>query len=209
MKETSTGDSSAYREIIKFSELLDDAGVPEAKFEASVVRGLDYYTGIVFEVMDTGGSNRRAICGGGRYDNLVSIFGGQKVSGVGFGLGILTLQLFLQTYGLIPESIMTRHPADIFLAVYSDTERPFAVNLAERLRDEGVAVEIDVAGKNLSKQFGTAGRKSISLIMVIGPQEIESGNVTIKNLVTGTEVKCEISEVSRMIGEGIFQQGAN
>jgi len=193
------GGTEAYTEIVKFSGMLKDAGITEARFDASVVRGLDYYTGIVFEVMDTGGENRRAICGGGRYDNLVGMFGGQKVTGVGFGLGLLTLELFLKTYDLVPDGISGKHPADIFLAVYSDEERDFAVNLAEKLRDTGVSVEIDISCKNLSKQFKIAGRKLIGYSAVIGPAEVASGRITLKNMTSGTQTECEVSEISRIL----------
>jgi len=196
------GESSAYSEIVRFSGMLADAGVSEAKFDASVMRGLDYYTGIVFEVMDTGGKNRRAICGGGRYDNLVGMFGTQKVSGVGFGLGLLTLQLFLETYGLIPGNISEKHPADLFLAVFSEKERVFAVNLAEELRNEGIPVEIDITGRSLSKQFRTADRKSIRCIVVIGPEEVASGRITIRKLSSGSEIECEISEIPGILKDG-------
>ena len=193
--KASAGNSAAYAEIVRFSGMLEYAGVSEAKFEACVVRGLDYYTGIVFEVMDTGCENRRSICGGGRYDNLVGMFDGQKVSGVGFGLGLLTLKLFLETYGLIPENVAGKHPADVFLAVYSDEERTFAVNLAEELRNEGISVEIDITCKNLSKQFRTADRKSIGYIAVIGPEEVISGKISLKNMSSGFETECEVSEI--------------
>jgi histidyl-tRNA synthetase len=187
--------SDALDEIVRFSGMLKDAGISDTQFDASIMRGLDYYTGIVFEVMDTGGENRRAICGGGRYDNLVGMFGGQKVTGVGFGLGLLTLELFLKTYDLIPEDISGKHPADIFLAVYSDEERAFAAILAEKLRDAGVSVEIDITCRNLSKQFKIAGRKLIGYSAVIGPEEVASGRITLKNMGSGTETECDVSEV--------------
>lgn len=193
--------SIAYGEVVRFSGMLKDAGISEAQFDASVVRGLDYYTGTVFEVMDTGSENRRAICGGGRYDNLVGMFGGQKVSGVGFGLGLITLELFLETYGLIPFGISGEHPADIFLAVYSDEERVFAVNLAEKLRDNCISVEIDITGKKLSKQFKIADRKSIGYIAVIGPEEVASGRVTLKDMSSGTETECEVSEIPQILAD--------
>ncbi len=193
------GGSDALDEIVRFSGMLKDAGISEARFDASVVRGLDYYTGIVFEVMDTGGENRRAICGGGRYDNLVGLFGGQKVTGVGFGLGLLTLELFLKTYHLIPDGISSGHPADIFLAVYSDEERAFAVTLAEKLRDAGVSVEIDITSRNLSKQFKIAGRKLIGYSAVLGPAEVVSGRITLKNMNSGTETECDMSEVPQIL----------
>ena len=193
------GGSDALDEIVRFSGMLKDAGISEARFDASVVRGLDYYTGIVFEVMDTGGENRRAICGGGRYDNLVGLFGGQKVTGVGFGLGLLTLELFLKTYDLVPDGISGKHPADIFLAVYSNEERAFAVSLAEELRDIGVSVEIDISCKNLSKQLKIAGRKLIGYSTVIGPAEVASGRIKLKNMTSGTETECEVSEIPRIL----------
>jgi histidyl-tRNA synthetase len=193
------GESDAYGEITSFSGMLDETGVVEASFEACVVRGLDYYTGIVFELMDTGGENRRAICGGGRYDDLVSMFGGQRISGVGFGLGLLTLQLFLETYGLVPEEISARPPADIFMAVYSEGERSFATRLAEELRDSGVSVEMDLSGKNLSRQLRTANRKTIPFAAVIGPDEMSSGNITLKRMSTGEDIVCQIRDIPGLI----------
>ncbi|MCK5115472.1 MAG: histidine--tRNA ligase [Candidatus Aegiribacteria sp.] len=208
LRETAGG-SEAYDELVKFSGMLKYAGITEAQFDAGVVRGLDYYTGIVFEVSDTGSKNRRAICGGGRYDNLVGMFGGQKVTGVGFGLGLLTLELFLKTYDLIPGGISGKHPVDIFLAVYSDEERTFAVNLAEKLRNAGVSVEIDITGKNLSKQFKIADRKLIGYVAVIGPVEAASGRITLKNMISGTETECEVSEVPGILIEGNLCEEAN
>jgi len=196
---SSAGSSPAYSELVRFSCMLQEAGVSDAKFEACVVRGLDYYTGIVFELMDTGGKNRRAICGGGRYDNLVGMFGGQKVSGVGFGLGLLTMQLFLETYDLIPKNISVKHPADIYVAVYSDEERSYAVNLAEELRDMGISVEMDISCRNISRQFRTADRKSIGYIAVIGPEEVISGRIQLRNLSSGSETECEISEIPAIL----------
>lgn len=195
------GDSNAYKEIREFSAMLEGAGVAEARFEASVVRGLDYYTGIVFEVMDTGGENRRAICGGGRYDNLVGMFGGQQISGVGFGLGLLTLKLFLETYGLIPDSVRNCHPADLFIAVYSQDEREFALKLCEELRNKGVSVEMDVTGKGLSRQFKIANRKGIPRITVIGPEEVASGAVKLKTMVSGEEIRAKVSDLAEIVME--------
>jgi len=196
------GESEAWRELAEFSRMLEDAGVTEAVFEASVVRGLDYYTGIVFEVMDTGGENRRAICGGGRYDNLVSMFGGQPVSGVGFGLGLLTLSLFLKTYGLIPKDVENRHPADIFIAVFSPQERGYALKLAEDLRSRGIAVEMDITGKKVSRQLSIAGKKGIRYSTVIGSREIEEGGFQLKRMSSGEQFSCTAEEAAAIIGSG-------
>ena len=167
-------------ELREFSGMLKTAGVETAVFDPGVVRGLDYYTGIVFEVMDTGGENRRALCGGGRYDDLVGLFGGKGVSGVGFGLGILTLRLFLETYGLIPDSVTEAPPAEIFIAACTPEERGFVLGLAERLRDSGISVETGLGGKNLRKQFTLADKRGIRCIAVIGQKEVSSGSLTLK-----------------------------
>lgn len=189
------GNDPAYAELLEFRTLLRGAGVTGASFEAGVVRGLDYYTGIVFEVMDTGGKNRRALCGGGRYDNLVGMFSAQNISGVGFGLGILTLELFLETYGLIPEYVSRSHPAGLYLAVYSSDQRSFAVKLAEELRDSGISVEMDITGRNLSRQFRTADRKGIRRIATVGPDEVDSGNIAVKDMKTGISTQVPIADL--------------
>ena len=199
--EEAAGGTPALGELREFSGMLEEAGLEEADFEACVVRGRDYYTGIVFEVMDTGGENRRAICGGGRYDDLVGLFGGQRVSGVGFGLGLLTLHLFLETYGLIPDAVAVSHPADIFLAVYSGDQRGYAVKLAESLRDGGVSVEMDVTGRNVSRQIRTADRKSIRFMAVIGPDEVETGTLTVREMSTGSETRCSGEDLPRVVLE--------
>jgi len=197
--ESVMGNDPALAELTEFRDMLRGAGVETASFEAGVVRGLDYYTGIVFEVMDTGGENRRAICGGGRYDNLVGLFGSQSVSGVGFGLGILTLQLFLETYGLIPGYIPDGHPAEIFLAVYSEDEREFAVGLAEDLRDRGISVEMDITCRNLSRQFRTADRKGIRFIATIGPDEVASGRLSVREMTTGETAAVPAEELQSFL----------
>ncbi len=173
------GDESL-EELREFSRMLDTAGVEAAVFDPGVVRGLDYYTGIVFEVMDTGSENRRALCGGGRYDDLVGLFGGRGVSGVGFGLGILTLKLFLETYDLLPAILSNAPPVELFIAALSQEQRAFVLNLAEKLRNDGLSVETGLGGKNLRSQFTLADKRCIEFIAVVGPREIEEGRVNLK-----------------------------
>jgi len=192
-------DDPAYNELLEFSALLEKAGTKATVFNARVVRGLDYYTGIVFEVMDTGGENGRAICGGGRYDNLVGIFGGREISGVGFGLGILTLKLFLETYDLIPGNIADAPTADLFLAVVSGDELGYALRIAEELRDSGITVEMDILGRNLSKQFKLAEKRNIRFMGVVGADEAETSTVSLKNLITGKKEVMKTDEIPAFI----------
>ncbi len=179
-------ESSAFQEVVKFNELLQGAGIHSAVFSPGVVRGLDYYTGIVFELMDTGGENNRSLCGGGRYDNLVGLFGNKRISGVGFGLGVLTLTLFLKTYGLIPDSVKEAALADVYIAVSSPDVTSSAGLLAASLRDKGIRVMMDVSGKKLGKQFSEASRYRIPFVVTVGPDDVAAGKYKMKNLLDGT-----------------------
>ena len=189
-------DSPAYNRVVWLAQRLKELGVDAAAFDGSVVRGLDYYTGVVFEVMDTGGRNRRAICGGGRYDDLVGMFGGRKVPGVGFGLGILTLELFLRSYELLPQDLGQASSADIFLAVYSPEQRHAATKLAEELRDRGLRVETDITGRRMSAQFRLAGARGVPCAAVIGPQEVASGRITVKDMRSGEQSEMALSDLA-------------
>ena len=178
--------STAFEEVVAFNKLLQEVGIPSAVFSPGVVRGLDYYTGIVFELMDTGGENKRSLCGGGRYDNLVGLFGSKRISGVGFGLGVLTLTLFLETYGLIPEGVKEASPADLYIAVASPDAVAAACLLAASVRSNGLRVMMDVSGKKLGKQFNEASGYRIPFVVTVGSEEINSGKYKMKNLVDGT-----------------------
>ncbi|MCK4686974.1 MAG: ATP phosphoribosyltransferase regulatory subunit, partial [Candidatus Lokiarchaeota archaeon] len=106
-------DSIGYLELIDFERLLSEVGISDyCTFSSGTVRGLDYYTGIIYEVFDTGKENIRSIFGGGRYDDLLSLFSDEKISGTGFGMGVLMLSLFLKTYNLIPEEIREKDYTD-------------------------------------------------------------------------------------------------
>jgi len=198
--ERVAGGTTAMEEIRRFSGMLARTGIDTAAFDPGVVRGLDYYTGIVFELSDTGSGNRRAICGGGRYDDLVGLFGGRRISGVGFGLGILTLQLFLETYGLIPAGIASRPPADVFLAAFSEEQRGFVLRLAEDLRDAGVSVETDVSGRGLRKQFTLAEKRGIDRIVVIGPEETATGRVTVRCGAGREGIETDLASLAGVLG---------
>lgn len=188
--------SDTFAEVVEFNELLAGVGVPSAVFSPGVVRGLDYYTGIVFELVDTGGENNRSLCGGGRYDNLVGLFGNKKISGVGFGLGVLTLTLFLETYDLIPLSVKKAAPADVYIAVASSELIAAASVLATNFREEGIRVMMDVSGKKLGKQFKEAERYGIPSVVTVGAQEVESGSYRMKTLADGVVFTGTLKEIS-------------
>jgi histidyl-tRNA synthetase len=195
------GECTELAEVRDFGRLLSGTGMESAEFCPSVVRGLDYYTGIVFELTDTGGENRRALCGGGRYDNLVGMFEGRAISGVGFGLGVLALTLFLETYGCLPEGLERTPPASLFIAVFSPGELAYALKLGEEFRSRGIATVVDVSGRKVSKQFQQASRENFPWAVVVGPDEAQTGILGLKSMRTGETRMGGIDDLAVLLRE--------
>lgn len=193
------GECPELLEVRDFARLLTGSGMRSAQFCPSVVRGLDYYTGIVFELTDTGGENRRALCGGGRYDNLVGMFDGRAISGVGFGLGVLALTLFLETYGYLPAGLEKAPPATLFIAVFSREQLACAVKMGEEFRNRGVTAVVDVSGRKVSKQFQQASRENFPWAAAVGPDEVASGVLGLKNMLTGETRSGGIDELAAIM----------
>ncbi len=194
------GTSDSFEEIKAFDILLQGAGITSAVFSPGVVRGLDYYTGIVFELVDTGGENNRALCGGGRYDNLVGLFGKQQISGVGFGLGVLTLTLFLETYNLVPASVIESSVADIYIAVANLDAASTAGAIALQLRNSGLRVMLDVSGKKQAKQFAEASRKTIPFLLVVESNMNKNSTFKLKKLRDSSVIEGTLEFIINWIG---------
>jgi histidyl-tRNA synthetase len=174
--------STAYLENLRAQ--LEILGVHNMVVDTSITRGFDYYTGMVFEVYDTHENNRRSLFGGGRYDNLLSLFGGEKIPAVGFGMGDVTARDFLEAHDLLPEYV----PAtELMLAVIEPECMGHAIKLAQDLRREDIAVAVNLSGKRVGDQIRQADKMKVPFIIAIGSKERESGKYTIKNLSTGDE----------------------
>ncbi|MBY9010134.1 MAG: histidine--tRNA ligase [Candidatus Lokiarchaeota archaeon] len=178
--------SRGYKELTSFIQLLEDANISEyCTFSPGVVRGLDYYTGIVYEVFDTGKENIRSIFGGGRYDDLLSLFSDEKITGTGFGMGVLMFSLFLKTYDLIPEEIREKDYTDtIYIASISDNVSKYALKLAQMIRFEDFPCIVDYRFSNLKNQLSKANDLGVLIVLIIGSKEMEQNEVTIKNMKT-------------------------
>ena len=175
--------STAYLEELRTQ--LELVGVRNMVVDTKVTRGFDYYTGMVFEVYDTDLNNRRSIFGGGRYDNLLSLFGGEAIPAVGFGMGDVTARDFLEAHNLLP----TYAPAtELMLCVVESDALPHAMRLAKELRREDVNVAVNFSGKRVGDQIRQADKMKVPFVIAIGAQERESGRYTIKNLATGSEL---------------------
>jgi len=175
-------------ELMRFFAVIDALGLSNyVKFDSSILRGLLYYTGTVFEAWEVGGDIRRSILGGGRYDNLTRDVGGDPIPGVGFAMGDVVITLILEKYGLLPKDVKV-NPAPVFVTVF-DKERLLAsFKLASELRRAGLNVVCYPEAAKLQKQFKYADRIGARVTLVIGPDEAEKGQVAVKNLLNGEQV---------------------
>jgi histidyl-tRNA synthetase len=171
-------------DVKEVRRLLAELGITNTEYDPSVVRGFDYYTGIVFEFFDTDPNNNRAVLGGGRYDNLLELFSDDPVSGIGFGMGDVTLRDFLETRNLLPAY---RAPAHVYLATVQDSLIPFAMSLADELRAGNVGVEVNITDRKLADQIKTADKHAVPFLIVIGEDEAVSGSFKVRDLATGAE----------------------
>ncbi len=190
-------DSIGYKELTSFLQLLEDADISEyCTFSPGVVRGLDYYTGIVYEVFDTGKENIRSIFGGGRYDDLLSLFSDEKITGTGFGMGVLMFSLFLKTYNLIPEEIREKDYTDtIYITSISENVSKYALKLAQMIRAEDFPCIVDYRFSNLKNQLSKANELEVLIVLIIGPKEMEQNEVTIKNMRTEEQETIKFSSL--------------
>ena len=189
--------SEGYIEVTTFEKLINEVNISNyCTFSSGTVRGLDYYTGIIYEVFDTGKENIRSIFGGGRYDDLLSIFSDEKITGTGFGMGVYTLSLFLKTYNLIPEEIKEKDYSDtIYIASISEDLSTYAFEIARIIRDEDFPCIIDYRFKNLKNQIKKASELGITILLVLGPEELSEKKVTIRNMISQEQKTIDIDQL--------------
>ncbi len=163
---------------------LEKLGITNVRFDQTLMRGFDYYTGIVFEVFDLNPANRRSVFGGGRYDDLLALFGNEKVPAVGFGAGDVVAQDLMETYGALPTGAAS---ADLAICVVGPENAGFSLGLAQSLREKNMRVFVDISGKKLGDQISNANKRGIPKITVIGDEEAKTGKFKVKTLSTGEE----------------------
>jgi len=169
------------------------AGYCQVDFK--IVRGLAYYTGIVWEIHDRKGE-LRAIAGGGRYDNLLKLVSGVDLPALGFGMGDVVLGELLKDRGLLPKADWG---LDCYVVVTEETLRPAMQTLVRQLREAGVAVDYSLTPAKVGKQFQTAAGLGAKFAVVVGPEEWASGEVKLKNLGTGVEERVKVAELKGKI----------
>ena len=177
-------------ELVRLFAALEALGVKDyVKFDPNIMRGLLYYTGTVFEAFDVTGSLKRAIFGGGRYDNLLADVGAQPLSGVGFAMGDVVIGIILQEAGLVPE--FNPSPAQVLVTVFDEKLWMQSIALAAELRESGLSVMVFPEPTKLPKQFKFADKMKMKAALVLGPDEVEKGLVVVKNLGNGEQVQVQ------------------
>lgn len=173
----------AVSELTKLMKMLDGNGVDNAVFDPTLMRGFDYYTNIVFEVFDKHPENNRSMFGGGRYDGLVAEFGVDPLPTVGFGMGDVTLQNFLETHKLLP---VINPETDAVVILVGDVYEA-AQNTLQSFRKEGVRLSVDSTGRKLDAQIRSAAKAGIPYVLFIGEDELKNKRFKLKNLTSGHE----------------------
>ncbi len=173
---------------------LDSSGVPY-QVDSRIVRGLDYYTKTVFELITSAPDGELTVCGGGRYDNLVSEIGGPDIPAVGFGMGLERVLMLLDEDGVrIPEP--PRY--DIFIT-YMGGNALYAFRLTQTLREAGIHADMDHCGRSLKAQFKYANKTGVRWTGIIGDDEAAAGTVKIRNMENGEEMTVPAGDVARVI----------
>jgi len=189
-------ETKAGNELLTLLEILERRGITNIIHDPYLVRGFDYYTGMIFEVFDTSKENNRSLFGGGRYDNLLELFNKDPIPTVGFGMGDVTLRDFLDTHNLLPEYSSA---TDLYIAVMNPSVFDFSAQLAQRLRRHDLTIAVDYSGKKIGDQIKTATKKNVPFLLVVGDDEQDTGIYKLKHLPTKKEYIVPESQIAEVL----------
>ena len=194
-------DSVGSEELRLLFDALKKSGLDQyCVFDFGIIRGLDYYTGTVFEVFDNAPENNRAMFGGGRYDNLVGLFvKNAKVSGVGYGMGDVTLENFLVTHKLVPELLGAK--TKVLVTRFDDVPYEKYMEIVDALRNAGIVSAIYLGSKKFGKQLDFAVKDGYTHVVIMGGSEAEKGVVRVKNLATREEQELSLADAITLLSK--------
>lgn len=173
-------------EIVSVIEALRALGITNAFYGPTIVRGFNYYTGTIFEIFDTNPENRRSLLGGGRYDNLTALFGGDPIPAVGFGMGDVTMRDFLETHGLLAQMpAMYKSAPTVLLATENASLIPHADRCAQTLREAGIRTVVNLSDKSIGEQRKKAAEAGVRFAINITSSDTQE--YTMRNLASGEE----------------------
>jgi len=179
---------------------LKDLGINNVRIDRSLARGFDYYTGTVFEIKDTNPENNRSMLGGGRYDNLTSLFGGEPISGIGFGFGDVTMRDFLETNNLVPHFVTNTAPLVAVLSVSPEQNLP-AMKIAQEIRQTGLSVSVDTADRKIGKKIASATTAGVVYTITVGADELASNTFTLRGIQSDQEATGSITNILETLSE--------
>ena len=183
-------------------------GVPEDHFmiDLTIARGLDYYTGTVYETVMTDHPEIGSICSGGRYDNLAEYYTDKQLPGVGISIGLTRLFFVLEDQGMLNDDLLTA-PADVLILPMTDDLAP-AVTLATALRDAGIRTQIHGEKKKFKQKLSYADKLGIPYALLLGEDEIAAGKVSVKDLASGRQSTVTAAEAAALIRDGLAEKNA-
>ena len=182
-----------YRQLVLLADALQGLGkLDRCLFDMSVVRGIGYYDGIVFEAFDKGGEEVGAVLGGGRYDRLCGVYGKRSIPATGVAGGIERLLISLEKAGVLPKH---KEVGTVFVAAVNDEVRQYALSIAAKLRDARIPSDVDVKRKSLAKQLEYANSLGIPYALIVGPQELKSGQFKLRDMKKRTEETLTLDEI--------------
>lgn len=173
-------------------KVLSSSAASLVRYEPLIVRGLAYYTSTVFEVFDTSPQNRRALFGGGRYSNLASMFTKEQISGIGFGMGDVTLMDFLDTHGLTPQP---RSEVDVTVIPVTEELADPARDVATALRKAGLRTSTPLELRKLGKELTRADKAGAIAVVIVGEEDWAAGRVTVRSLATREQQQVVVADV--------------
>lgn len=185
--------TEGFEQISDVLDSLKSSGIKNARFDPTLMRGFDYYTGLVFEVFDMDPENNRSMLGGGRYDGLVGLFGVQPVPTVGFGWGDVTLENFLSNHRLFKD---VGTETDIYIVRIGELD---VQSIADELRDQGLNITVDLSGKKIGDQIKTALKKQIQNVLIVGEDELKTGKYQLKDLNSGKSKELTLTQIAKAL----------
>lgn len=179
-------------ELEAIKKLAKKMGAGPVEIDVSMVRGIDYYTGFVFETTVKGFESLGSVAGGGRYDKLIGVYSGRDTPATGFGIGVDRLMEILKGVEAPPG-------VKVFVAPVKDDAREKALELAQELRAAGVAAEADLMGRDLRKQLDYINNKKIPFALIVGPKELKEGKFTLRDMKTGKEASLALESILKKL----------
>ncbi len=206
-KDKEKGVLNSLTALMRGLEAKDKSYLDYIEFDPTLMRGFDYYTDFIFEIYDLNPENNRSLFGGGAYNNLMDKFGGQALNALGFGMGDLTLQNFLESNHFIPSKYSyiqcdvppTPYLEGIFMTLMSEELLEASSILCHELRKQGVEVEQMLEVKKLSRQLEIAQKKKKRIVLILGSSEIQEQEITVKHMDSGNQEKIKQNELVKYL----------